>query len=43
MVIVTRLRDTIGDTVLEQKHSLPVGLPVGHLTSSLVDHGVVAV
>lgn len=42
VVIVTCPRGTAGDTVLEQKASSPVGLPVGHLTSSLVDHGVVA-
>lgn len=36
------LCDTLRDTVLEQKDSSPVGLPVGHLTSSSVDQGVVA-
>lgn len=42
VITTTRLCDTLGDTVLEQTDSSPVGLPVGHLTSSSVDHGVVA-
>lgn len=43
-IIITnsRLCGTLGDTVMEQKDSSPVGLPIGHLTGSSVDHGVVA-
>lgn len=42
MITTIHLCDTLRDTVPEQKDSSPVGLPVGHLTSGLVDHGVMA-